>query len=171
MIRLLGGVRGLSQEQEPLGQDTSQRGVRSPSGLTGHPPNQRRPRLPSRAHLLPPPYAHTHSPSLLTWIPDVFQVRNKVAEISVFSIIVDLQEKHRAVKPTGDETSGTVPMKPSVWCSERLGRAKGARGGHSPCPRCAERAIWLFSATGRLGSPVSSRQARSEAFGQLLGDR
>lgn len=127
MIRLLGGVRGLSQEQEPLGQDTSHRGVRSPSGLTGHPPNQRRPRLPSRAHLLPPPYAHTHSPSLLTWIPDVFQVRNKVAEISVFSIIVDLQEKHRAVKPTGDETSGTVPMKPSVWCSERLGRAKGAR--------------------------------------------
>lgn len=134
MIRFLGGVRGLSQEQEPLEQDPSHRGMRSPNGLIRRSPRQCHPCLPSCPQLLSPPYAHTHSPSLpqpllapLTWIPDVFQVRNKVAEISVFSIIIDLQEKHRAVKSTGEETSGTVPMNPSVWCSGRLGRATRAR--------------------------------------------
>lgn len=134
MIRFLGSVRGLSQEHEPLGQDTSHRGMRAPNGLICHPPHQHHPCLSSCPHRLSPPYAHTHSPSLLqppmaplTWIPDVFQLRNKVAEISVFTIIADLQEKHRPVKSTGEDTSGTVPTNPSVWCSGRLGRATRAR--------------------------------------------
>lgn len=63
--------------------------------------------LPSSATLpcpLPPPYAHSSSllqPLLasLTWIRAVLQVRNEVAVISVFGILLDLQEKHRAYIP------------------------------------------------------------------------
>ena len=69
-----------------------------------------------------PHHTHAHSSALvqpllvsLTWIPDALQARNEVAVVSIFSITLDPQEKHRAVHlMEKGRPSNTIPANPAL---------------------------------------------------------
>lgn len=168
MNRFLRGVQGLSQQQELLEHETSHREGSTPlTGLICHPPHQHHPFLPSCHHLtltfLPLPTC-SHCWLSLTCILDVFQVRNEVTVISVFSVIFDLWEKHRAGNLSGEETSGTQLLGVLADWAAREGWEVA-----TSMPQLCWGHIWLFFATSCLGSPVSSGKTRSEALWQLPG--
>lgn len=97
--------------------DPAQGGERPPAGLSATlPTSDTLPCSPA------PHHTHTHSSALmqplsvsLTWIPDALQMRNEVAVVSIFSIILDLQEKHRAVHlMEKGRPSRTIPANPAI---------------------------------------------------------
>ena len=97
--------------------------------------------------------------TFLTWIPDVVQLRNEGAVVRVFTVILDLWEKHRAVdlREKGPP-SGTVSTHPAVRWPCGLDKPQGqGRGSSSMSPLVLGQITWLLFATNCLGLLVSSR--------------
>lgn len=138
MNRSLRGVYSLSQPRELLEPETLHRELSDPWKT------YLQPALPVALPALRPHHTQAHSSALvhlllvsLTCIPDVFQVRNEFAVVSIFSIILYLQGKHGAVnlREVGPP-SGTISLNSAVWYPCWWGRAMRARrhpGRQSGC--------------------------------------
>lgn len=109
--------------------------------------------------LLPPLWA------FLTWIPDVVQVGNEVAVVSVFTVILDLEEKQQCIEWKGD-LSLVIPCfgVPVDW-AEPGGREEAA----CPSPSCVGRDCLVILCHQLPGLTGLFQGDRTEALGQLPG--
>lgn len=167
MDRFLGGVCSLSRQQElPAGEPSPREGGARLAGPVRHPLGRH---PPSRAPV-PTSRSSRHPPrgAFLTWLPDVVQVSDEVAVVGVFTVILDLGEKHGAVHRV---QKGPPSGNPAVWCPCRLGRAWGA-GRRQPvrAPVVRGEKTWLFFATNCPGPLVSSRGTGLKRFGSSQGE-
>ena len=137
---------------------------------------------PAHPWLFPAPRPHhtqAHSSALvrlllvsLTCIPDVLQVRNEVAVVSIFSIILYLQGKHGAVNlrevgpPSGTISLNSAVWYPGWWCrAMRARRHPGRQSGAS-----LHQLPWLtsFFQKDKIWSTLAA--SRKKTFFAVSGD-